>query len=137
MKKLEPSNIAGGNVKFCSCYRKNLTAPQQVKYIITIVISAVQLLNHVRLCNPMEAHQASLSFTVFLSLLNLMSIESVMPSNHLIFCCPLLLLPSIFPSIRVFSNELALCIRWPNYWGFSFSIRPFSEYSDSISFRIH
>ena len=65
-----------------------------------------------------------------------LSIESVMPSNHLIFCHPLLLLPSIFPSIRVFSNELALCIRWPKYWSFSFSINPSSEYSGLISFRI-
>ena len=85
----------------------------------------------------MEAHQASLSFTIFLSLLNLMSVQSVMPSNHLILYCPLLLLSSIFPSIRVFSNELALCIRWPKYWGFSFSISPFNEYSELISFRIH
>jgi len=85
----------------------------------------------------MEAHQASLSFTIFLSLLNLMSVESVMPSNHLILYCPLLLLSSIFPSIRVFSSESALCIRWPKYWGFSFSISPFNEYSELISFRIH
>ena len=65
-----------------------------------------------------------------------MSIESVMPSNHLILCHPLLLLPSIFPSIRVFFNELALCIRWPKYWSFSFSIRPSNEYAGLISFRI-
>ena len=65
-----------------------------------------------------------------------MSIESVMPSNHLILCCPLLLLPSIFPSIRVYLNELALCIRWPKYWSFSFSISPSNEYSGLISFRI-
>ena len=65
-----------------------------------------------------------------------MSIQLVMPSNHLILCCPLLLLPSIFPSIRVFSNELALCIRWPKYWSFSFSISPSNEYSGLISFRI-
>ena len=70
------------------------------------------------------------------SLLKLMSIKSVMPSNHLILCLPLLLLPSIFPSIRVFSNELALCIRWPKYWSFSFSISPSNEYSGLISFRI-
>ena len=75
------------------------------------------------------AHQASLSFTISQSLLKLMSIESVMPPNHLILCCPLLLLPSIFLSIRVFSNELALHIRWPNYWNFSFSISPSSEFS--------
>ena len=72
--------------------------------------------------------QASLSFTISWSLLKLMSIESVMPSNHLILCHPLLLLPSIFPSIRVFPNELALHIRWPKYWSFSFSISPSNEY---------
>ena len=82
------------------------------------------------------AHQASLSFIISQSLLKLMSIESVMPSNHLIFCHPLLLLPSIFPSIRVFSSESALCIRWPKYWSFSFSISPSDEYSGLISFRI-
>ena len=81
------------------------------------------------------AHQASLSFAISWSLLKLMSTELVMPSNRLILCCPLLL-PSIFPSIRVFSNELALCIRWPKYWSFSFSISPSSEYSRLISFRI-
>ena len=83
-----------------------------------------------------EARQASLSFTVSWSLLKLMSIESVMPSNHLILWCPLLLLPSIFPSIRVFSNELALRIRWPTYCIFHFSTSPFSDYSRLISFRI-
>ena len=89
-------------------------------------------------CDPMAcsmpAHQVSQSFTISWSLLKLMSIESVMPSNHLILCHPLLLLPSIFPSIRVFSNELALYIRWPKYWGFSFSISLSSEYSGLISF---
>ena len=75
------------------------------------------------------AHQASLSITNCQSLLKLISIESVMPSNHLIHCCPLLLLPSIFPSIRVFSNESVLRIRWPKYWRFSFSISPSNEYS--------
>ena len=70
------------------------------------------------------------------SLLKLMSIESVMPSNHIIFCCSLLLLPSIFPSIRIFSSESALHIRWPKYWNFSFSISPSNEYSKLISFRI-
>ena len=82
------------------------------------------------------AHQASLSFTISWSLLKPMSIESVMPFNHLILCRPLLLLPSIFPSIRVFSNELPLHIRWPKYWSFSFSINPSNEYSGLISFRI-
>ena len=75
------------------------------------------------------AQQASLSFTISWSWLKLMSIELVMPSNHLIFCRPLLLLPSIFPRIRVFSNESALCLRWPKYWNFSFSISPSNEYS--------
>ena len=82
------------------------------------------------------AHQASLSITNSQSLLKLMSIESVLPSNHLILCHPFLLLPSIFPSIRVFSNESVLCIRWPKYWGFSFSISPSNEYSELISFRM-
>jgi len=81
------------------------------------------------------AHQASVFFTVSWSLLKLMSIESVMPNNHLILCRPLLL-PSIFPSVRVFSNESALHIRWPKYWSFSFSISPSNEYSGLISFRI-
>ena len=84
----------------------------------------------------MAAHQASLSITSSQSLLKLMSIESVMPSNHLILCHPLLLPPSIFPSIRVFSNESVLCIRWPKYWSFSFSINPSNEYSGLISFRM-
>ena len=75
--------------------------------------------------------------TNFQSLLKLMSIESVMPSDHLIFCCPLLLLPSIFPSVRVFSKESVLHIRWPKYWSFSFSISPSNEYSGLISFRKH
>ena len=89
------------------------------------------------LCSTMDCtHQASLSFTVSQSLLKLMSIESVMPSNHLILCCLLLLLSSVFPSTRVFSNELALCIRWPKYWSFSFIISPCKEYSGLISFRI-
>ena len=79
--------------------------------------------------------QASLSITNFWSLLKLMSIESVIPSNHLILCHPLLLLPSIFPSIRVFSNELAPQIRWPKYWSFSFNISPSNEHSGLISFK--
>ena len=82
------------------------------------------------------ARQASLSFTNSCNLLKLVSIESEMPSNHLILCCPLLLLPSIFPSIRVFSNESVLPIRWPKYWSFSFNISPFNEYLGLISFRM-
>ena len=89
------------------------------------------------LCNPRTAaHQASLSITNFQNLLKLMSIELVMPSNHLILSRPLLLLPSIFPSIRVFSNESALHIRWLKYWNFSFIINPSNEYSGLISFRM-
>ena len=83
------------------------------------------------------ACQASLSFANYWSLLKLMCIESVMPSNHLILCRPLLLLPSIFPSIRVFSNESALPTRWPKYWSFSFSISPSNEHPGLISFRIN
>ena len=100
--------------------------------------SSVQSLSHVcLLAIPWTAtRQASLSITNSQSPLKLMSIESVMPSNHLILCCPLLLLPWIFPSIRVFSNESALRIRWPKHWSFSFSISPSNEYSGLISFRI-
>ena len=100
--------------------------------------SSVQSLSRVQLfATPWTAaHQASLSITNSRSLLKLMSIESVMPSNHLILCHPLLLLPLIFPSIRVFSNESVLCIRWPKYWRFSFSVSPSNEYSGLISFWI-
>ena len=104
----------------------------------TFLIFAVQSLTHVQLfVTPWTAAlQASLSFTISWSLLKLMSIESMMPSNHLILCHPLLFLFSIFPSIRVFSSEWAFPIRWPKYWSFSFSIRPSSECSGLISFRI-
>ena len=99
---------------------------------------SVQSLSYVRLfATPWTAaHQASLSNINSWSLLKLMCIESVMPSNHLIFCRPLLLLPSIFPSIRLFSKESVLCIRWPKYWSFSFSTSPSNEYSGLISFRV-
>ena len=100
--------------------------------------SSVQSLSHVRLfATPWTtAHQASLSITNFWSLLKLMSIELVMPSNHLILCHPLLLLPSIFTNIKVFSNELALPIRWPKNWSFSFNISPSNEQPGLISFRM-
>ena len=100
--------------------------------------SSAQSLSHVQLfVTPRTAaHQASLSTTISQSLPKLMSIESVMPSNHLILCRPLLLLPSIFPSIRVFSNESAVCIRWPKYWNFSLILSPSNEYSGLISFRM-
>ena len=102
------------------------------------LISSVQSLSHVRLCVTLwvAACQAFLSITSSWSLLKLMSFDLVMPSNHLILCHPLLLLPSVFPSIRVFCNESVLCIRWPKYWSFSFSICRSNEYSGLISFRI-
>ena len=102
------------------------------------IIFVVHSISCVQVCaTPWTAsREASLSFCISQSLLILMSIELVMPYNRLILCCPLLLLPSIFPSIRVFSNESALCIRWPEYWSFSFSISPSNEYSGLISFRI-
>ena len=88
------------------------------------------------LCDPMDCSTPGFPvFTISQSLLILMSTESVMPSNHLILCRPLLLLPSIFPSIRFFSSESALCIKWPKYWSFSFSVSPSNEYSGFISFR--
>ena len=106
--------------------------------IIYNMLSSVQSLSRVQLfVTPWTAaHQASLSITNSWSLLKLISIDSVMPSNHLILCHPLLLLPSIFPSIGFFSNESVLCIRWPKYWSFSFSISPSNDYSGLISFRI-
>ena len=102
------------------------------------VSQLVQALSHVRFfATPWTvACQASLSIPNSWSLLKLMSIESVMPSNHLILCRSLLLLPSIFPSIRVFSNESVFCIRWPEYWSFSCNISPLNEYSGLISFRM-
>ena len=101
-------------------------------------ISSVQSLSRVRLfVTPWTAACPSLSITNSWSLLKLMSIESVMPSKHLILCHPLLLQPSIFPSIRVFSNESVLHIRWPKYWSFSFSINLSNEYSGLISFRVY
>ena len=109
-----------------------------LSYYTIFQFSSVQLLSHVRFfaTSWTAAHQAFLSITNSWSLLKLMSIESVMPFNHLILCHPFLLLPSIFPSIRVFSNESVLCIRWPKYWSFSFSISPSNEYSGLISFRM-
>ena len=116
-------------------------ANKQIKrYSISsdIQFSSFQSLSHVQLfATPSTAtHQASLSITNSRSLLKPMSIESVMPSNHLILCRPLLLLPSIFPNIRVFSNESVFCIRWPEYWSFSFNISPSNEQPGLISFRM-
>ena len=105
--------------------------------VVNFIFSSVQSLSRVRLfATPWTAaRQASLSITNSQSLLKLTSIELVMPSNHLILCRPLLLLPSIFPSIRVFSNESVLCMRWPKHWSFSFSISPSNEYSGLTAFR--
>ena len=125
----------------------NTEARRNVKQVLTgikgetdsnTVMVVVQSLSNVRLfATPWTvAHQASLSFTISQNLLKLTSIELVMPSNQLILCHPLLLLPSILPSIRVFSNESVLRIRWPKYWSFSFSISSSNEYSGLISFRI-
>ena len=106
-----------------------------IKYIYICCCSVTQ--SCLTLCNPWTAaHQASLSFTISQSLLKLMSIGSVMPANYLILCHPFLLLSSIFRSIRIFSNELTLCIKWPKYYSFSFSISPFNDYSGLISFSI-
>ena len=107
-----------------------------IRAVSVSILSSVQLLSRVRFfATPWSAaHQASLSVTNSRSLLKLICIDLVMPSNHLILCCPLLFLPSIFPSIKVFSNESALYIRWLKYWSFSFS--PSNEYSGLISFRI-
>ena len=107
-------------------------------YLLSVQFSSIQLLSRVRLfVTPWTAAlQASLSITNCGSLLKPMSIESVMPPSHLILCHPLLLLPSILPSIRVFSNESALLIRWPKYWSFSFNISPTNEHPGLISFRM-
>ena len=114
---------------FCCCFFFKVT--------VSPSLSSVQLLSHVRLfATPWTAAQASMSITNSRSLLKLMSIEWVMPSNHLILCHPLLLPLSIFPNIRGFSNESVLRIRWPKCWSFSFSISPSNEYSGLISFRM-
>ena len=107
-------------------------------YVVHLQFHSVQSLSRVQLfaIPRTAAHQASLSITNFQSLPKLMSVESVMPSNHLILCHPLLFLPSVFPSIRVFSNESALHIRWPKYWSFSFSISLSNEHPGLISFRM-
>ena len=108
------------------------TSDTSVQFISCESLSRIQLY-----ATPWTAaRQASLSITNSWSLLKLMSMESVRPSHHLILCCPLLLPPLIFPYIRVFSNESVLCIKWPKYWSFSFSISPSKEYSELISFRM-
>ena len=113
-------------------------AKHDSRHMALFCVFVVQSLSHVWLfATPWTvARQAPLSFTLSQSLLKFMSVESVMLSNHLILCCLLLLLPSIFPNFRVFSDELALYTRWPKYWSFSFSISPFNEHSGLISIRI-
>ena len=121
-----------------ACPRRSHTNSGSPTLLLMAPFQSVQPLS----CAPLlvtpwpAARQASLSITNSRSLLKLMSIKSLMPFNHLILCCPLLLLPSIFPSIRIFSNESVLCIRWPKYWSFSFSISPSNEYSGLISFKM-
>ena len=117
---------------------KEVTIIYSTSTIVSVQFSSGQSLSRVQLfATPWTvAHQASLSITNSQSLHKLMSIESVMPYNYLILCPPLVLLPSIFPSIRVFSNESGLHIRWPKYWSFNFNISPSNEYSGLISFRI-
>ena len=114
-----------------------LTLSGTLSYRMTYKRCCSTAKSYLTLCNPWTtAHQASLSFTISQSLLKLMSIESVIQCKHLILCHPRLLLPSVFPSIRVFSYESALRIRWPKYWRFSFSISPSKEYSGLISFKV-
>ena len=131
---LENPAVAIGLFSFQSQCQRMFKPPHSCTHLISVQLSSVAQ-PCLTLCDPWTAaRQASLSITNSQSLPKLMPTESVMPSNHLILCCPLLLLPSILPSIRVFSNELVLCIRWPKYW--SFSISPFNECSGLISFRI-
>ena len=146
MPQLRPHAAKQKNIKmktskgylFRACYSKRVSHCHLYFSRDLKADSSVQSLSCVQLfATPWTAAcQASLSITNSWSLLKLISIELVMPSNHLILCCPLLLLPSIFPSIRVFSSESVLHIRWPKYWCFSFSISPSNEYSGLISFRI-
>ena len=131
-------NIYVGKNFYCGFCWKEQARLFQDKQVLDWLVIVVQLLSHVQLfaTSWTAACQASLSIANSWSLLKRMSIESVMPSNQLILCHPLLFLPSIFPSIRVFSNQSVLRIRWPKYWRFSFNISPFNEYSGLISFRI-
>ena len=132
----QTGTAAGGNIQ-CSLSTCILEAtPREFLLHSAAQFSSVTQCAQLFVTPWTAAHQASMSITNFQSLLKAMSIESVMPSSHLILFCPLLLPPSIFPSIRVFSNESLLHIRWPKYWSFSFSISPSNEYSGLISFRM-
>ena len=136
-KQTTQSKKTGGRPKQTFLQRRHTDGPQTHAKMFNLAHYSVQLLNCSDSAIPWTAaRQASLSINNCQSLLKLMSTESVMPSNNLILCCPLLLLPSIFPSIRVFSNESALCIRWPKYWSFSFNISPSNEHPGLISFRM-
>ena len=137
-KKKQPSQKVCRRPQQSLLQRRHTDEQQTHEKMLNIAHYSVQSLSCVRLfVTPWTAaHQTSLSITNSWSLTKLMSIELVMPSNHIILCGLLLLLPSIFPSIRVFSKESALHIRWQKYWNFSFSISPFNEYSGLISFRI-
>ena len=132
------SNSSKSNATCCFTVISSVIQPRAAAFSCAYHFSSVQLLSHVQLfATPWTAAcQASLSITNSRSMLKLMSIESVRPSNHLILYCPLLFLPSIFPSIRVFSNESVLHFRWPKYGSFSFSISPSNAYSGLISFRM-
>ena len=119
------------NIYYVAFYMRSVLNSKFKHFVVVQLLQCAQLL----MTPWTAARQASLSFTILQSLLNLMSIKSVMSSNHLILCRPLLLLPSIFPRIRVFSNESILYIRWPKYWSLSFSISCSNEYSGLISFK--
>ena len=123
-----PPEIKKGNICRLPFKSKNLRNPLNT----ALLLFSLSVMSN----SLWQVHQASLSITISQSLLKLMIFESMMPSNHLILCCPLLLLPSVFPSIKVFSNESVLHIRWPKYWSFSFSISPSNDYSGRISFRM-
>ena len=124
-------NIVLAVVTICTWHLHDLV----VLYLASVQFS-LSVVSNCFWLHGLQHAQASLSITNSQSFLKLMSIELVMPSNHLILCCPLPLLPSIFPSFRVFSNESVLCIRWPKYWSFSFSIYPSNEHPGLISFRM-
>ena len=132
------SNSSKSNATFCFTVISSVIQPRAAAFSCAYHFSSVQLLSHVQLfATPWTAAcQASLSITNSRSMLKLMSIESVRPSNHLILYCPLLFLPSIFSSIRVFSNESVLHFRWPKYWSFGLSMSPSNDYTGLISLRM-
>ena len=129
-RKQQDEGHKGTGYGNCQAHVINYTGLLYLNLLPSVQFSSV-IQSCPTLCDPMDCSTpASLSFSISWSLLKVMSIELVMSSNHLILCCPLLLPPSIFPSIRVFSNESALCIRWPKYWSFSFSISPSNDIQD-------